>query len=161
MTEQKKLKIGWFSFSCCEDSSIVFTELLNDHFEEWSKVVDFQYIRILRSKNKLEGLDVAFVEGAIASAREKKKLLEIRANCKKLVAIGSCACTGGPSAQRNTFSPELEKEIEFLLRKFHQADKVSKLEDLVKVDAKVPGCPMNEAKFLETLNGMLKEFGVK
>ncbi|MFH1290002.1 MAG: hypothetical protein ABIH92_01195 [Nanoarchaeota archaeon] len=157
----KKLKIGWFSFSCCEDSTIVFTEMLNDHFEEWSKVIDFQYVRVLRSKNKLEGLDVAFVEGAIASAREKKKLLEIRKNCKKLVAIGSCACTGGPSAQRNTFSKELEKEIEFLLRKFHQADKVHKLEDLVKVDAKVPGCPMGEETFLKVLNQMLGEFGIK
>src|SRR3989344_4087938 len=97
VAENKKLKIGWFSFSCCEDSTIVFTELLNDHFEEWSKVVDFQYVRVLRKKNKLEGLDVAFVEGAIASDREKKELLEIRKNCKKLVAIGSCACTGGPS----------------------------------------------------------------
>jgi coenzyme F420-reducing hydrogenase gamma subunit len=156
----KKLKIGWFSFSCCEDSTIVFTEMLNDHFEGWSKVVEIQYARVLRSKGKLEGLDVAFVEGAIASEREKKKLLEIRKNCKKLVAIGSCACTGGPSAQRNMFSKELEKEIEFLLRKFHQADKVHKLEDLVRVDAKVPGCPMSEERFLEVLNQMLKEFGV-
>ena len=158
--EARKLKIGWFSFSCCEDSTIVFTELLNDHFEEWSKVIDFQYVRVLRKKNKLEGLDVAFVEGAIASDREKKELLEIRKNCKKLVAIGSCACTGGPSAQRNMFSKELEKEIEFLLRKFHQSDKVHKLEDLVRVDAKVPGCPMNEEKFLEVLNKMLVEFGI-
>lgn len=156
----EKLKIGWFSFSCCEDSTIVFTELLNDHFEEWNKVVEFQYVRVLRSKNKLEGLDVAFVEGAIASGREKKKLLEIRKNCKKLVAIGSCACTGGPSAQRNMFPKELHKEIEALLKKFHQADKVSKLADIVRVDAKVPGCPMSEEKFLEVMGKMLKEFGV-
>ncbi|MBU0467323.1 MAG: hypothetical protein KJ718_05065 [Nanoarchaeota archaeon] len=156
-----KLKIGWFSFSCCEDSTIVFTEMLNDHFEEWSKVIYFQHVRILRGKNKLQGLDVAFVEGAIASNLEKKKLLEIRKNCKKLVAIGSCACTGGPSAQRNMFPKELEKEIEGLLRKFHQVDKVSKLEDLVRVDAKVPGCPMGEERFLKVLNQMLEEFGVR
>ncbi|MBU1988939.1 MAG: hypothetical protein KKD94_05680 [Nanoarchaeota archaeon] len=156
-----KLKIGWFSFSCCEDSTIVFTEMLNDHFEEWSKVIYFQHVRILRGKNKLQGLDVAFVEGAIASNLEKKKLLDIRKNCKKLVAIGSCACTGGPSAQRNMFPKELEKEIEGLLRKFHQVDKVSKLEDLVRVDAKVPGCPMGEERFLKVLNQMLEEFGVR
>lgn len=156
-----KLKIGWFSFSCCEDSTIVFTEMLNDHFEEWSKVIYFQHVRILRGKNKLQGLDVAFVEGAIASNLEKKKLLEIRKNCKNLVAIGSCACTGGPSAQRNMFPKELEKEIEGLLRKFHQVDKVSKLEDLVRVDAKVPGCPMGEERFLKVLNQMLEEFGVR
>jgi len=159
--EGKKLRIGWFSFSCCEDSTIVFTELLNDYFEEWSKFIDFVYVRVLRGKNKLKDLDVAFVEGAIASEREKKKLFDIRKNCKKLVAVGSCACTGGPSAQRNTFPKELEKEIEFLLRKFHQTDRVHKLEDLVRVDAKVPGCPMSEEKFLEVLNQMLKEFGIK
>jgi len=31
----KKLKIGWFSFTCCEDSTIMFTEMLNDHFFAW------------------------------------------------------------------------------------------------------------------------------
>src|SRR3989344_1381418 len=99
----KKLKIGWFSFSCCEDSTILFTELLNDHFKEWSKTIDFQHVRVLKSNNKLEGLDVAFVEGAIASENDAKKLKAIRRNCKKLVVIGSCAINGMPSAQRNEF----------------------------------------------------------
>lgn len=157
----KKLKIGWFSFSCCEDSTIVFTELLNDHFEDWSKVIDFQHVRVLKSKNKLEGLDVAFVEGAIASDEEVKKVKEIRKNCKKLIAIGSCACTGMPSAQRNNFNKEQIKEIEFLLKKFHHAKKVKKLEEVVKVDGKVPGCPMNEQTFLTTVDSLLKEFGIK
>ena len=155
-----KLAIGWFSFSCCEDSTIVFTELLNDHFKDWSKLVDFQHVRILKKYNKLEGMDVAFVEGAIASAKDAKKVKEIRKNCKKLVAIGSCAVTGMPSAQRNNFDPARKKEISFLIKKFHQAKKVKKLEEVVKVDAKVPGCPMNEKIFLETLNNCLKEFKI-
>jgi sulfhydrogenase subunit delta len=158
---EKKLKIGWFSFSCCEDSSIVFTELLNDHFEEWFKVLDFQYVRILKKNNKLEGLDVAFIEGAIASRKEASKLKKIRENCKKLVAIGSCAVNAMPSAQRNLFDPEREKEIEFLIEKFHMAKKVKKLEDVVKVDDKVPGCPMDEDKFLELVGKYLKEFKIK
>ena len=32
----KKLAIGWFTFTCCEDSSIVFIELMNrskDNFQ--------------------------------------------------------------------------------------------------------------------------------
>lgn len=59
----KKLAIGWFSFSCCEDSTIVFSELLNDHFKDWVKLVDFKHVRILKKNNSLENLDVAFVEG--------------------------------------------------------------------------------------------------
>jgi NAD-reducing hydrogenase small subunit len=158
---QKKLRIGWFSFSCCEDSTIIFTELLNDHFEEWSKVIEFCHIRILRSKNTLKNLDVAFVEGAIASERDENEVKEIRNNCKKLIAIGSCACTGLPSAQRNNFSPEKLKLIDDLLRKFHLSKKVRKLEEVVKVDAMVNGCPMDEKDFLKVLNETLKEFKIK
>lgn len=98
--------------------------------------------------------------GAIASIKDERKLKEIRRNCKKLVAIGSCAINGMPSAQRNNFDDEKKKEIEFLIEKFHQSKKVKKLDEIVKVDAKVPGCPMSETAFLNTLNDYLKEFGV-
>ena len=160
INESKKLKFGWFSFTCSEDSTIVFTELLNDHFDEWSKLINFQNVRILKSKNKLEGLDVAFVEGAIASKKDENKLKEIRKNCKKLIAVGSCAITGMPASQRNNFSPKLKKEIEFLIKKFHQSKKVKKLDEIVKVDDKVPGCPMSEEAFLNVLEKYLQEFGV-
>lgn len=155
-----KLKVGWFSFTCSEDSTIVFTEMLNDHFSEWNKKIDFQFIRVLRSKNKLEGLDVAFVEGAIASMRDAAKLKKIRKNCKKLVAIGSCAINGMPSAQRNLFDPKRKKEIEFLVERFHLSKKVYKVGELVKVDEQVPGCPMSEKDFLKVLNKCLGEFKV-
>ncbi len=158
--QKKKLKIGWFSFSCCEDSTIILTELLNDHFEEWSKVIDFQHVRVLKSKNKLEGLDVAFIEGAIATDKDAEKLKEIRKNCIKLVAVGSCAINGMPSAQRNNFNNEQKKEIEFLIERFNLAKKVSKVEEIVKVDDKVPGCPMSEQAFLDVVNKTLKEFKI-
>ncbi|MEK6970764.1 MAG: hypothetical protein AABW68_03665 [archaeon] len=156
----RKLAIGWFSFSCCEDSTIVFTELLNDHFDDWAKVIDFQHVRILKRSNKIHNLDVAFVEGAIASDHDALKLKEIRKNCKKLVAIGSCAINGMPSAQRNTFDDGKMKEIEFLIEKFHQAKKVRTIGDVVKVDGQVPGCPMAEAAFLDVLDKTLKEFKI-
>ena len=157
---QRKLNIGWFSFSCCEDSTIVFTELLNDYYDDWSKVINFQHVRVLKSKNKLEDLDVAFIEGAIASPEDSFKVKEIRKNSKKVVAIGSCACTGMPSAQRNDFNSKQRQQIEELIKKFHHAKKVKKLEDVIKVDSKVNGCPMNEQVFLNTVNETLKEFGI-
>jgi coenzyme F420-reducing hydrogenase gamma subunit len=56
----------------------------------------------------MRGLDVAFVEGAITNDADAKKLMQIRKNAKRLVAIGACAANGMPAAQRNTFPPELE-----------------------------------------------------
>ena len=157
---KKKLVIGWFSFSCCEDSTIVFTELLNDHFNEWKDLVEFRHIRVLKSKNSMEGLDVAFVEGAIANKRDEAELKKIRKNCKKLIAIGSCACTGGPSAQRNNFDMKKKMEIALLVKKFKLASRVKKLSEVVQVDDKVPGCPMGEKPFLNMLDKCLKEFKI-
>ena len=155
---QKKMRLGWFSFSCCEDSTIVFTELLNDNYDEWKKVIDIRYARILRKNNDMKDLDVAFVEGAISTNKAASQLKEIRKNCKKLVAVGSCAVSGLPSGQRNVFDTSKKKEIEPVIRAFDYNKKVMCLEEVVKVDDKVPGCPMNEALFLKILNKYIEEF---
>jgi hypothetical protein len=34
-----RLVVGWFSFTCCEDSTILLTELLNDHLLPLIEVV--------------------------------------------------------------------------------------------------------------------------
>src|SRR3989338_2464270 len=80
--ENKKIKIGWFTFSCCEDNTIVFTELMNDHWQEWKKLFDFRHARVLKSNNILDELDIAFIEGAIASQEHEDKLREIREKSK-------------------------------------------------------------------------------
>jgi coenzyme F420-reducing hydrogenase gamma subunit len=156
----KRLKIGWFSFTCCEDSTMVWIELMNDNFFKWKRLLDIRHARVLRVKNKLKDIDVAFVEGAITNDRDAKKLMSIRKNSKRLVAIGSCAVNGMPAAQRNNFDDELKGEIQFLLKKFKQSDRVRAIKEVVTVDAEVPGCPMDEGKFMEVLDKYLSEFGV-
>ena len=160
MSQAKKLRLGWFSFTCCEDSTIMFTELMNEHFFEWKKLIDFRHARVLKAKNTLDELDVAFVEGAIASDIQAEKLKEIRSKSKKLIAIGSCAVTGFPSAQRNLFPPEMKAEIQHILDQFHHAEKIRRLDEIVPVDAIVPGCPMDTDKFIKLLNQLLIEFDI-
>lgn len=158
-SQNKKLVIGWFSFTCSEDSSILFTELLNDHFDEWKNIVEFRHVKALKTKNELEGLDVAFVEGAISSDTQAEEVKKIRENAKYVVAIGSCACTGMPSASRNEFVDEqINERIEWYLGHFDYSEKVRKLEEVIKVDDKVDGCPMNVPLFLKTLQKYLKIF---
>ena len=116
--KRKKLRVGWFSFACCEDSSIVMTELLNDNWQEWFKKIDFVHARILKTKNELKDIDVAFIEGAIANVRDEKEVKKIRKCSKYVVAIGSCAVDGMPAAQRNYFDVKLQKEISLILARF-------------------------------------------
>lgn len=156
----KKLDVGFFSFTGDEGCIIVFLEILNDKFFEWKKVLNFKYIRILQQKNDLKNLDVAFVEGAVSSKTEEARLVEIRENCKKLVAIGSCATNGSPSNQRNFFDEKKLLEIKPILSRFNLNPSVEPLEKFVKVDAKVEGCPMDEKQFVELMQSFLKDFGV-
>ncbi len=106
-----KLRIGWFSFSCSEDSTIIFTEMLNDHYREWKEKIEFVSASILQKKGEIKDIDVAFIEGAVTSVRQEEKIKKIRQESKKLVAIGSCACVGMPSSQRNFFDEKTKEEI--------------------------------------------------
>jgi sulfhydrogenase subunit delta len=156
----KKLRVGWFTFTCCEDSTIVFTELLNTHWQEWSQKIDFVHANVLKSQNRWEPMDVAFVEGAICAVDQETKLRKIRSFAKKIVTIGACACNGMPSGQRNNFDEKTQTEISELLKRFHQANKVKPVKDVVSVDDAVNGCPMTEAGFLNILDKYLKEFNI-
>ncbi len=156
----KKLRVGWFTFTCCEDSTIIFTELLNTHWKEWKEKIEFVHAKTIQTHNRWEPMDVVFVEGAIASGQQEEKVKKIRGLATKLVAIGACACTGMPSSQRNRFDAPTKDEIQALLERFKQAESVKFLRQVVQVDDEVNGCPMNEQPFLDLVNKYLKEFGI-
>lgn len=151
-----KLRVGWFSFTCCEDSTIIFTELMNTRWQEWKNKIDFVHAKVLKkSPDIIPDMDIAFVEGAITGELQEQKLKNIRQKAKKLIAIGSCAVIGSPSNQRNFFNRSQLDEIMPILQKFKYKEKVLKLSDIVTVDETVPGCPMDEKKFLEIFNKYL------
>lgn len=124
------------------------------------QIFDFSNIRVLKKRHSLDRLDIAFVEGAIAGKDEEKKAKEIRKQARKVVAVGSCALIGMPSAQRNMFSPEQKKEIQFLLDRFSYLTAAKSLKRVVPVDYEVPGCPMDEENFLQTVDKLIEEFGL-
>ena len=159
--QNKRLVVGWFSFTCCEDSTILFTELLNDHLIEWRKVIEFRHIKALKTNNSLAGLDVAFVEGAISSESQAEEVQQIRENAQYVVAVGACACTGQPSTSRNQFADEqINERIRWYLSHFDYGKEVKRLNEVIQVDDLVRGCPMKVPSFLQTLNKYLDLFEI-
>ena len=158
---RERLVMGWFSFTCCEDSTILLTEMLNDHLEEWLRVVEFRHMKSLKSNNSLEGLDVAFVEGAISSDSQAAEARKIRESTEHVVAVGACACTGKPSTSRNQFEDEqLDERIRWYLEHFDYGVNVVPLDEVVRVDDMVRGCPMKAQAFAQTLEKYLKLYEV-
>ncbi len=154
---KKKIKIGWFVFSCSGDNTIIMVETMNEYWQKWRKTYDFKYARVFRNNNILKDIDIAFVEGAIASERHKARLELIRKESKKLVAVGSCAITGLPAGQRNSFSLEQQETIDFLLKRFAALPRVLRVSDVVKVDEIIPGCPMKSEDFVKVLNKLTSQ----
>lgn len=100
------------------------------------------------------GVDVGILEGGINNSANEEVAKNMRSHCKILVALGDCAVFGGVPAMRNFFTIE-----ESLRRAYVETEstdssgkipddpelavptKVRALQDVVKVDVFVPGCP--------------------
>lgn len=155
---RSKIKVGFFSFTCCEGCMVVFTEVLNKRFFEYKKSLDIRNMRVLRSNQRIKDLDIAFVEGAISTNSEVNKLKEIRKKTKRLIALGSGAVNGYPSNQRNKFDKIKKKEIASLIAKLDQIKEILPLNKFVKVDDKINGCPVDEDELIEKIDCYIKKF---
>ncbi len=62
--------------------------------------------RIVDTKEFPDEVDIALVEGAVASVDDEKKIKKIRAHSKLLVAMGDCAVAGNVPSMRNPIGPE-------------------------------------------------------
>jgi F420-non-reducing hydrogenase small subunit len=117
---------------------------------------------IMDAKEPPEGIDIAFVTGAVRNAENEERLKLLRTRSKKLIAFGTCACYGGVSGLSMLGKAEdlfacvyqgvetaekgnaIPKDVPaFLYRAFAVGD-------LVKVDYYITGCPPKE-KFLRTI----------
>ena len=150
--------------SGCHMSFLDLDETLLDlapRFElVYSPLVDF--------KKYPENVDVALVEGAVASVEDEHKIHLIRKNSKLLIAMGDCAVTGNVPSMRNPFGP-----LPILDRAYHQKENVSlnpqtptrfvpkllervrPVHEFVPVDLYMPGCPPSAQTFAYAVTELL------
>ena len=97
--------------------------------------------------------DVGLISGGIRNEEHKKLALEMRKKCKILIAVGSCATSGGIPALANQYGTAelLEKVYRDSVSTEKNGlpgeqvpaltDRVYAVSEVVKVDASLPGCP--------------------
>ena len=133
-------------------------------------LMDHKYFGQTGEKSEMEipEADVGLISGGVRNEKEKHVAEEMRKKCKTLVALGSCACFGGIPALANMYS--LEELYDKVYRDSKTTepadtpstdlpvltDRVYAVDEVVKVDAYIPGCPMNPVHIAEALTGLLE-----
>lgn len=151
----KKIRLGIFKYSCCAGCQFQFL-FFQEHVLETLGAVDILYCKMGTSGGKKEGpFDVALIEGAITESWQVDELKKIREVSRFLVPIGSCAVNGGIPAIKNIYPEiEVEKRVYKNLSVIHSV-KAHPVDEYVRVDGYVRGCPMGERDLLELLTSLL------
>ena len=125
--------VGIFGLTSCAGCQL---NILNceDELLALTGALDIRDFLMASSGNDTEcEIEIALVEGSLVSAFDEAVLRKIRARCKTLVAIGTCAVCGG-IARSSGARP---------------------LKDAVKVDLNIPGCPIEKDQFLSSVAMLL------
>ncbi|NHV99766.1 MAG: oxidoreductase [Thaumarchaeota archaeon] len=150
-----KLKVGVFKLTSCSGCQMVLVHL-EESLLEVLKHIDLKYFRMVSDDDlPNEPLDAALVEGAVTNEEEAAMLKKIRRLSRFLVATGACAATGGVNAMKN-ITPEGEVEsIVYSSPEYVRSGKAFGLNEYVKVDAYLYGCPIDRNELVNTLMSLV------
>jgi NAD-reducing hydrogenase small subunit len=132
-----------------------------------AELVDIVYSPIVDTKDYPDEVDIALVEGAVASVDDEKKIRKIRAHSKMLVAMGDCAVAGNVPSMRNPFGPEPILDRAYIETATIQPQipcvvvpqllrVVKPIHEFVKVDVFLPGCPPSADTFYTALTALIQ-----
>ena len=162
----RKLRVATTSLAGCFGCHMSLLDI-DERFIDLVSLIEFDRSPLTDIKT-CGPCDLGIIEGGLSNAENVQVLREFRKNCKLLVAMGACAITGGLPAQRNHldvrdclqtvyltgvgisrgFVPN-DPELPLLL------DKVHPLNDVVKIDYFLPGCPPSADAIWQFLTDLL------
>jgi F420-non-reducing hydrogenase small subunit len=132
-------------------------------------LVDSKYFGPLGDGDKLtlSKATVGLISGGVRNAEHQEVAEEMRDKVDVLVALGTCATNGGIPAQANIFTNEEVFEKVFADCPTHEpagvptegvppyTDTVKALDEVVKVDIQIPGCPPHPDWIADALLALL------
>lgn len=149
-----KLKIGFYGITGCAGCqlSVIFEE---DELLDIVELIDIRAWPFIKEVNYDEKFDYVFMEGLVAENDDKDVLLKLRKNAKFMVALGACAHTGCIPAYRHFTLKENYAHLLFEKQKKIKDIKPSPINEFVKVDYTIPGCPPDKNEIREFIKNIV------
>ena len=160
-----KIRIATTSLAGCFGCHMSFLDI-DERILELAKIADFDRSPITDIKH-CGPVDIALIEGGVCNAENVHVLREFRAQAKILVAIGACAINGGLPAMRNHLDVRDLLKYVYRDRDGGEAkvpndpelpvlfDKVYPVNEVVRVDYFIPGCPPSADTIWKILNDLI------
>lgn len=165
MAEKVTVATTWLQ--SCSGCHIALLDL-HEELLDVLKLIDIRYSTIVDIKDVPE-VDVGLVEGAVANEENEEILKTFREKAKTIVALGTCACFGGIPGLRNLFTREdvlkrgyvdTESTVDGKIPSGPEIpplkEYVMPLNQVVKVDFYIPGCPPLPSAIKDTLVALVE-----
>ncbi len=162
----RKIKVATIWLDGCSGCHMSLLDL-DTALIPMTRRVELVYGPLVDAHEFPEEVDVTFIEGAVSTDEDAEKVQQIRQNSKVLVALGDCAVTGNVAAMRNTvpvrkllqsvYVDKSDREGAIPKENLPQlASQCRPVQDFVKIDISVPGCPPQSKVIGEVLDNLLE-----
>jgi sulfhydrogenase subunit delta len=155
MAENGKPKVAFFDFASCEGCQLTVVDSLQTHLELVGAVEIVQFREAMTEKG--EDYQIAFIEGSCTRKEDEARLRKIREQAAIVVALGACAHTAGVNALKN-LQPSLQGVREYVYGdrwEWYETYQARPISAVIKVDAFIPGCPIDRFEFLDVVKMVL------
>ncbi|MDH4123036.1 MAG: hypothetical protein OEV21_02985 [Thermoplasmata archaeon] len=154
-------KVGIYGLTSCAGDQLTIVNC-EDQILDIFGSAEISSFLMAKSDNTEGEIDVAIVEGSVSSKGDLEMLEDIRKRSKVLIALGNCACNGGPQAACVAAEDHKERmkqvygDVKWSLPDPIDAKPLSAY---VKVDMQITGCPIDKWEFLRALGRLVKGDG--
>ena len=152
---EKKPVIAILSLTCCEGCQIAIFDL-GERFLEFLTKVNIGDFRLAEDLPDVKKYDIAVVEGTAITKEQLRRLKIVRKKSKFLIALGACACVGGPQEIKD-YRGNKNQLMRIVYPNVRGIDNpnIKSVKELVKVDFEIPGCPINKEEFFRIINELI------
>ena len=151
-----KPRVAIFDFACCEGCQLQVVNL-EEEILNLIGAVDVVEWREAMSEQSHE-YDIAIIEGSITRQEDEERIDVIRSRAKILIALGACATTGGVNKLKNNFDLDEIKRCVYgrdSLMPHLDTYETKAVDEVVKVDYKIHGCPIDRKEFAYIIKSLL------
>jgi coenzyme F420-reducing hydrogenase gamma subunit len=157
-SDVNKPTVAVHKFSSCDGCQLGFLNA-GEELLTLSELVDIRHFAEAGPVNEEADVNIAFIEGSVATPDDIERLRQIRSHSNYIVTIGACATAGGLQALRNMadtgqWIAGVYAHPEYI----NSLDTSTPIREHIKVDLELWGCPINGRQLLAAVRSLL--FGV-